>query len=95
MKQGSTDKNDTQKEMSTKSILIIVFIALIGIFASWYFSSRYIGQFKVKDDLQQKTSNAIGTVDITEKVSDDIDQKPTEKLPKREMDSQNQELQNY
>lgn len=78
--------------MSAKLTLIIIVIVLVVIFAVWYLSSMFIGQFQQNSGSQQGVNNAS---DTTIKISNDLNQIPDDSSVNGEMNTLNQDLQSF
>jgi len=78
--------------VSAKLTLIIIVIVLVVIFAVWYLSSMFIGQFQQNSGSQQGVNNAS---DTTIKISNDLNQIPDDSSVNGEMNTLNQDLQSF
>lgn len=76
--------------MSTKSTLITIVIVLVIVFAVWYLSYMFIKQ--PQQGSQQGINNA---PDTTANISNDLKQVPSDSSVNGEMNTLNQDLQNF
>ena len=76
--------------MSSKAVIITVVVVLVIVLAVWYLSYVFLGQ--MQQGQQMQTSNA---PDSTQNISSDLNKVPSDSTVNGDMNTLDQDLQNF